>query len=364
MLLIVGLMGSPVAMASGLPDSTIDINTKITADLVLHSQEPGIDDASSWFPGLAKKGTVRITNNAFYKVKISNIGLQLEDLSDPALYDAFADNMEFTIKRTDESDPIYSGPFKGIMFVEGSGVYKGKDVNITIDRLGSLDFECTVAMKLEKDQANNTLQGLKSHITLRFNTNELPAPSSDGDGGGAIVGYMISDMSPDHWAYECVQNLIKQGIITLESGNKIRPEDGLNRAEAAVLIGKALGLEPVNSLFSGYLDPLPDWARGYIIATSEAGIFHGYPGWLFKPNKKITREELACVLVRAFKKTLDGDVTLPFTDADKISSWALEDVKIAVQHNLIGGYPDGTFQPDSFITRAESFSIVCRILKS
>ena len=144
--------------------------------------------------------------------------------------------------------------------------------------------------------------------------------------------------------------------------SKIRPEDSITRAEVAVLLAKALGLEPVNKLFSGFIDlgSISNEVKGYIIAVSEAGIFHGYPGWRFMPNNHISREELACVLVRAFEKKLTMDITLGYTDRDQISDWALDDVKAAIQHKLMGGYPDNTFKPRSFMTRAEAFSIICR----
>jgi len=364
MLVIVGFIGSLSTAAFAAPptDTSIDINGSkhFTAPLVLKSTMdvkgvPTSFDNAAWFPGLIKSGTVRIQNSSFYKVKISSIALQVDGIADVVKKDDFSNNMNFKIIQGDYPNftnaAIYNNTF--------SGIIGGKSVDIVIDRLGYVDFEYTVAMAIGTP---NTLQGLNNiDISLVFNSSEIPAPSS---GGGTTITttYLISDMPPSHWAYQCVQTLLKNKTIELEPDNKIRPEESITRAEVAVLLAKALGLEPVDKLFSGFMDlgSISDEVKGYIIAVSEAGIFHGYPGWRFKPNDYISREELACVLVRAFEKKLTLDITLGYIDKDQISDWALNDVKAAIQHKLMGGYPDNTFGPKKFMTRAEAFSIICR----
>ena len=370
LLIAVGLLGVPgIALAAPAgPDKTININGggHFSDTLVLKSTldvngVPTSFDNAAWFPGLAKTGIVRIQNSAFYKVKISNIALQVDGIA-AGMYGTFAEKMKFTLKKVNDPAALYDGAFTGILYQTGSALYKGKDVSIEIDRLGYVDFEYTVTMDGSVVVEDN-MHGLDSTLSLLINTGEIPAPSSGGDGGPSITtSYLISDMPPSHWAYQCVQTLLKNKTIELEPDNKIRPEDSITRAEVAVLLAKALGLEPVNKLFSGFIDlgSISNEVKGYIIAVSEAGIFHGYPGWRFMPNNHISREELACVLVRAFEKKLTMDITLGYTDRDQISDWALDDVKAAIQHKLMGGYPDNTFKPRSFMTRAEAFSIICR----
>lgn len=358
-LLFVGLISCP-GIALAAPDTTIDINSAshFTAPLKYSSSTPaGIGQSTlsaSWFPGLAKQGTLRITNSYFYKVKINSIALQVNP-TDPSKYDLIVDNMRLKINKKGDPVPIYDGGFRGIL--------TGKNVAIEVDRLSSVDFEYTVSM--DQNAGNNT-QNLGGTFALLFNTAEIPAPVSSSD-SGAYVGFYIADMKPDHWAYACTQNLLMKAIIDLEKDNKIRPGDPINRAEVAVMLAKALNIKPVDKLFSGYLDPLPDWARNYIIAISEQGIMHGYPGFLFKPKNNITREEFACVLVRGYKAKLNGDFELDFKDKGDISPWALYDVKIAVQNKLMSGYTNSKnekhFKPKSYLTRAEAFSIMCRILK-
>ena len=52
-----------------------------------------------------------------------------------------------------------------------------------------------------------------------------------------------------------------------------------------------------------------------------------------------------------------------FTDKDAISDWALNYVEIGTENNIITGYPDNTFKPQEDITRAEAFTMICKLLK-
>ena len=142
----------------------------------------------------------------------------------------------------------------------------------------------------------------------------------------------------------------------------VQPKLNITRAEAAMLIGKALGLEEVEKFFSGYIDGVPDWAKGYIIATSDKEIFEGYPGNLFRANNYITREEMTAVLIRAFEKKYEKEIELGFIDKAEIAKWSEDYVKSAVQNKVIEGYPDNTFKPKNNITRAEAFTIICKLL--
>lgn len=366
MLFMVGIPGSAqMVYAQDSPDLEIDIvgGTTEGGELIFHNAD-NTGYEGPWYPGLTRKGTVRINNLAFHKVKIRNLGLQM-DLNNGSKYDLFGSKMNLTIKKgtypTFEGLSLYEGTFSEILFQEDSSEYRGKNVDIDINRNGFVDLEYTVSMD---EDVSNEMEGITAKLSFLVSLKEIPKPSSDdndkdNDNDDEIPFPAFLD--DQHWAHDCIQALLAHGIIELE-GDTVRPDDYITRAETAMLVGKALGLKPKDKLFSGYIDPLPKEARGYIIATTEAGIFKGYPGWLFKPNNNITREELTCVLIRAFNRKLEGDMLLFFKDNGMISWWALEDVKAGVQNQVIGGYPDNTFQPKAFMTRAEAFSIVCRLM--
>lgn len=104
---------------------------------------------------------------------------------------------------------------------------------------------------------------------------------------------------------------------------------------------------------------VPDgyWAKEPIIHLASMGIINGYPDGTFKPEKTLSRAELCTLLIKA-KRTRPRTPDKPaFTDL-AVNHWATPYITAAVDEKLVGGYPDGTFQPNKALTRAEAVKIV------
>jgi len=101
------------------------------------------------------------------------------------------------------------------------------------------------------------------------------------------------------------------------------------------------------------------WARNAIEYLATLGIMNGYPDGTFKPDKPLTRGELAALLVKAkgfdVKPTKNG----VFKDI-RASNWVAPYVRIAFDRGYVQGYPDGTFQPNRIITRAEAATVFAK----
>ncbi|HHW48941.1 MAG TPA: S-layer homology domain-containing protein [Clostridiaceae bacterium] len=363
------------------PDVTVYVHGEQSRGGPIFNQAGGIGNGL-WAPGMSDKGTLRIINNYSSRIKVSNLGLALklekeEDegfvpVNDPELIKIFAENMKLTVRKGRLlvfSSTIFNGSFYDMLYEKDSEVHKGFDLSpgntFNINKNDHVDLEYEVKMD---ERAGNELQGLKATVSFLVNVHENPEPPrppeppkppvTDGDGGDKIS---IPD-AEGKWYSDCIIELIRHGILEPYEDGTVRPENYLTRAEMAVLMGRALKLENKVDGKSPYKDKLPDWARGYIISTSEVKVFIGYPGKVFKPDNNITREEFTAVLVRAFKKELIDDSDLEFKDKDKIGGWAYEYIRIAVQNGVILGYEDGTFRPKDNITRAEAFTILCKLL--
>ena len=89
------------------------------------------------------------------------------------------------------------------------------------------------------------------------------------------------------------------------------------------------------------------------------GIIAGYPDGTFRPHAPITRAEFAAIATRFDN---NGDKT-PVNFNDIIGHWAEDEITVAANHGWVSGYGDGTFRPESRITRAETMSLVNRVLK-
>jgi tripartite motif-containing protein 71 len=94
------------------------------------------------------------------------------------------------------------------------------------------------------------------------------------------------------------------------------------------------------------------WAEATIKQAVSGGIVSGYPEGTFKPESTVTRAEFAVMLMNALKPQGEG-AELTFTDTAKIGTWAQKAVAQAVQAGIINGYADGSFGPNAEVTRAE-----------
>ncbi len=90
-------------------------------------------------------------------------------------------------------------------------------------------------------------------------------------------------------------------------------------------------------------------------------IIDGYSDGTFQPLKEINRAEALKIILGTINKTPEKDiltnVSLTFSDVDP-SAWYAPYIKKGLQNQIIGGYPDGTFQPDQTINRVESLKMV------
>ena len=76
---------------------------------------------------------------------------------------------------------------------------------------------------------------------------------------------------------------------------------------------------------------------------------------------------MAKVAVNAFMyRSGAADVTgvaLSFSDSNEVSGWAVEYVEKAAALNLINGMDDGSFAPNSYMTRAQGTVVISRVIQ-
>ena len=155
----------------------------------------------------------------------------------------------------------------------------------------------------------------------------------------------------DHFAY----------IVGYGNG-EVRPQNNITRAEVATIIFRLLtddvrdeNLTKTNR----YSDvAATSWYNTAVSTLSSMGIITGYPDGTFRPNAAITRAEFAAIAARFDS---NGDkTTAKFSDI--ATHWAKDEISIAYNNGWINGYPNGTFGPQRDITRAETMTLVNRVL--
>ena len=155
----------------------------------------------------------------------------------------------------------------------------------------------------------------------------------------------------DHFAY----------IVGYGNG-EVRPQNNITRAEVATIFFRLLtddvrdeNLTKTNR----YSDVTrADWYNTAVSTLSSMGIITGYPDGTFRPNAAITRAEFAAIAARFDS---NGDkTTAKFSDI--ATHWGKDEISIAYNNGWITGYPNGTFGPQRDITRAETMTLVNRVL--
>ena len=144
----------------------------------------------------------------------------------------------------------------------------------------------------------------------------------------------------------------------------IRPEANITRAEVAAILYRLL-TDETRTQYETRRCPYPDipenaWYRIEAATLTKLGIFEGYPDGTFGGNNEMSRAELATVLARLSEKNITDEGKTAFRDVKE--HWAKAEIMTIEDLGWIEGYPDGTFRPDRPITRAETATLVNRVL--
>lgn len=180
----------------------------------------------------------------------------------------------------------------------------------------------------------------------------------------------FSDVQSGSWYVPYVDFVVDNGYMNGTSATTFEPNGNLTRAMFATILARYDGATVDNSKETAFSDvPVNQWYTGSIAWANEKSIVNGTGNGKFSPNNNITRQDL-CVMVERYityvettttKRHVVRDVAITFTDEADIDSYAKSAVDKAVIHGLVNGYPDGSFKPKQFITRAECAAIISRI---
>lgn len=173
-----------------------------------------------------------------------------------------------------------------------------------------------------------------------------------------------------HWAQNYITLLANKLVVDGVTDTTFEPERSITRAEFAALVVRSLGLS-TSSTGTTFSDVAADaWYAGVVDAASKAKLIDGYEDGTFKPNATINREELAAMVVRALNYagakpavTSEEQAQLlgKFKDASSIV-WANEEIATAIKAGIIDGMTDDTLGARSTATRAQSATMLKRLL--
>jgi hypothetical protein len=172
----------------------------------------------------------------------------------------------------------------------------------------------------------------------------------------------FSDVENDHWGVTHICNAYEMAIVSGKTSTIFDPNSSVTRAEFLKMAIRVAGYHTSDaSTPETFIDVnSSDWYYPWVRIAEELEILK-IGNSFFNPNVAITRGDATIMLVRAAEKTLYdwAEEEIPFHDVDMNDEFTYA-VLIAYNDGVIEGYPDGSFKPYDYITRAEAVTIVLR----
>jgi hypothetical protein len=105
---------------------------------------------------------------------------------------------------------------------------------------------------------------------------------------------------------DAVNVLTELGVVQGYPDGSYKPDKVVTRAEMAVIVVSALGLEDYAVGKAKFSDMAGHWSNGYVAYATSLGIIAGYPDGTFKPDKTVSYDEAATMLVAALGYNADS----------------------------------------------------------
>ncbi|WP_413374340.1 Ig-like domain-containing protein [Paenibacillus taichungensis] len=287
-----------------------------------------------------------------------------------------------------ETVPVSSsGSIEGL--IAGAGAQKlGNYTDVYVfasngsaDHRVEQNIKSQLAMQLSANTPRLT-SGFTYIDPVTFMLSNVPSSFKSTAGGVVIQGQLNGNQSVvpvnhtvsyqdtySHWASAVINELSAKWIISASNGSFYRPNENISRAEFAELVARGLGLKGEQTAASRFRDVRSgSVTSAYIGAAAEAGIITGNTDGTFKPDRPITREQMAIMMVRALNyggqptalNASAASTLAKFKDNKKIQS--KDSVAKAVQEGIIQGMTSKTFEPQGNASRAQAAVMLKRVL--
>ena len=240
-------------------------------------------------------------------------------------------------------------PLKGTWYAEEACTTPVTQIN------GATMYPSVETREFKNDEAYETQDTSKvanplTHAVIHLYTKEKYVPEQP------TTDYLIPGLwlnTNDHYSY----------LIGYSDGT-VRPNGKITRAEVATIFFRLLDDDTRAKYWSSennFSDVSADkWYNNAVSTLSHMGVIGGYADGTFRPDAPISRAEFAKIAVSFTQNT--GSATYNYFTDVKTTDWFAPYVTAAKDAGLIEGYSDGSFKPESKITRAEACAIVNRTL--
>ena len=168
----------------------------------------------------------------------------------------------------------------------------------------------------------------------------------------------MTDIPSGSWYESAVQYCLNNNYMSGESETKFNPNGTVSRAQMVQVLYNLEGQPGYTSGHTPFEDITPgSWYYNAVRWSEENGIASGTSATTFKPNAPVTREQVATFFANyaKFKNNYSGaqsDLS-KYSDQNKISAWAKENISWAVNYGLMSGTSETTLDPQGTCIRAQ-----------
>ena len=216
--------------------------------------------------------------------------------------------------------------------------------------------------------ATETEDGVKTFTCTRCGetkTETIPAT------GVVDVTEMFTDVSHS-WADDGIQYCVTHQLMSGIGNDLFGPKLTTTRAQIVQILYNLEG-EPKVSGKTPFTDLTNDWYQDAVLWAYQTGVVAGTSGTTFEPDRPVTREQIAVILMEYVTRVLKLERTWTpadlstFPDADSVSDWAKDAMADAVGLGLISGASNGgqtLLEPLGSATREQVATILMEFCKN
>ena len=216
--------------------------------------------------------------------------------------------------------------------------------------------------------ATETEDGVKTFTCTRCGetkTETIPAT------GVMDVTKMFTDVSHS-WADDGIQYCVTHQLMSGIGNNLFGPKLTTTRAQIVQILYNLEG-EPKVSGKTPFTDLTQDWYQDAVLWAYQTGVVAGTSSTTFEPDRPVTREQIAVILMEYVTRVLKLERTWKpadlstFPDADSVSDWAKDAMADAVGLGLISGASNGGqtyLEPQGSATREQVATILMEFCKN
>ena len=187
-----------------------------------------------------------------------------------------------------------------------------------------------------------------------------------------VVADRFDDVSATSWSNPGIQYCVENGLMSGTGGDQFAPSIATTRAQIVQILYNLEG-EPKVSGTTPFTDLTQDWYQDAVLWAYQTGVVAGTSSTTFEPDRPVTREQIAVILMEYVTRVLKLERTWTpadlstFPDADSVSDWAKDAMADAVALGLISGASNGGqtyLEPQGSATREQVATILMEFCKN